>query len=445
MLCVLVPLQQSLGMEEKFDCIIIGAGPAGSAAAITLAQGGADVVVLEKGESPGSKNLFGGILFTTVLNKLIPNFLESAPIERHILRRKFGFIFGENETTLELRSEKFNCPPFNNTFTVLRSQFDKWFAAEAEKAGAQMFSGITVDNFIEKNGATVGIKSKGGDELFADVVINTEGANSLLAERAGMRKLMTPHNRVLTVKEILKLPKETIEDRFSVERDEGASVEYYGGAVKGMKGSAFIYTNKESISIGIGCSMDEMIQKSSGPNDILEHFKELPTISNYIKGGELLEYSTHMIPEDGYNNLPKLYKSGLLMVGDSAALINPSLYHEGTNLAMASGICAGKTILEAKKRKDFSENSLSQYQRKMEESFVLKDMKHFRKFLSFITNNRQFIDDYPKVFMEMLIDYFTISEMPKKAVRKAIIKKFLKNVNLLRLLYDMWRSKGALI
>ncbi len=133
------------------------------------------------------------------------------------------------------------------------------------------------------------------------------------------------------------------------------------------------------------------------------------------------------------------------MVGDSAALINPSLYHEGTNLAMASGICAGKTILEAKKRKDFSENSLSQYQRKMEESFVLKDMKHFRKFLSFITNNRQFIDDYPKVFMEMLVDYFTISEMPKKAVRKAIIKKFLKNVNLLRFLYDMWRSKGALV
>ncbi len=139
MLCVLVPLQQSLGMEEKFDCIIIGAGPAGSAAAITLAQGGADVVVLEKGESPGSKNLFGGILFTTVLNKLIPNFLESAPIERHILRRKFGFIFDENETSLELRSEKFNRPPFNNTFTVLRSQFDKWFAAEAEKQVRKCF------------------------------------------------------------------------------------------------------------------------------------------------------------------------------------------------------------------------------------------------------------------------------------------------------------------
>tara|TARA_B100000315_G_C14548325_1_gene574406 strand:- start:464 stop:1765 length:1302 start_codon:yes stop_codon:yes gene_type:complete len=431
--------------EEKLDCIIVGAGPAGCAAAITLARGGANVVVLEKGESPGSKNLFGGILFTTVLNKLIPDFLESAPLERHVLRRKFGFIFDGNETTLELRSEKFNRLPFNNTFTVLRSKFDKWFATQAEKAGAQIFSGITVDNLIEKKGKVVGIKAKGGDELFADVVINAEGANSLLAERTGMRKLMIPNNRVLTVKEIIKLPKETIGDRFSLKENEGASVEFFGEAVKGMKGSAFIYTNKESISIGIGCTMDEMIERSAGPNGMLEHFKELPTITNYIKGGELLEYSTHMIPEDGYDNLPKLFKNGLLMVGDSAGLINPSLYHEGTNLAMASGICAGETILEAKKRKDFSENSLSEFQKKLEESFVLKDMKHYRKFLSFITNNRQFIDDYPKIFMELLIDYFTINEMPKKEVRKAIIKKFLKNVNLLRLLYDMWRSKDALV
>ena len=160
----LAPLLQNGDMEEKFDCIIVGAGPAGSAAAITLARGGVEVVVLEKGDSPGSKNLFGGILFTTVLNKLIPDFLESAPVERHILRRKFGFIFEGNETTLELRSEKFNQSPFNNSFTVLRSKFDKWFAAEAEKAGAQIFSGITVDNFIKKNEKIVGIKIRGGDE-----------------------------------------------------------------------------------------------------------------------------------------------------------------------------------------------------------------------------------------------------------------------------------------
>lgn len=431
--------------DEKFDCIIVGAGPAGCAAAITLAKGGAEVVVLEKGDSPGSKNLFGGILFTTVLNNLIPNFLESAPLERHILRRKFGFIFDGNETTLELRSERFNRPPFNNTYTVLRSKFDKWFAEEAEKAGAQIFPGITVDNFIEKNGKVIGVKARGGDELFADVVINTEGANSLLSERAGMRNLMLPQNRVLTVKEVLKLPQETIEDRFSINANEGASVEYFGEAVKKLKGSAFIYTNKESISIGIGCTMNDMIKNKSGPNGILEHFKEFPSIKNYIKGGELLEYSTHMIPEDGYDNLPKLYKSGLIMAGDCAALINPSLYHEGTNLAMASGILAGETILEAKKINDFSEKSLSQYQKKLEESFVLKDLKHFRKFLSFITNNRQFIDDYPKIFMELLIDYFTISEKPKKEIRKAIIKKLFKNVKLLRLLYDMWRAKGSLI
>lgn len=432
-------------MEDKFDCIIVGAGPAGCAAAITLARGGAEVVVLERGDYPGSKNLFGGILFSTVLNKIIPNFWDFAPVERHVLRRKFGFISQDNEISLELRSEKFNQPPFNNSFVVLRSKFDKWFATEAEKEGAQIFSGITVDNFIEQNGKIVGIHAKGGEKLYSDVVINAEGANSLLAEKANMRKMMVPQNRVLTVKEVLKLPPQVINDRFSLEGNEGAAMEYFGEAVKGLKGSAIVYTNKESLSVGIGCTMDDMISISSGPNGILEHFKELPAIRNYIKGGELLEYSTHMIPEDGYDNLPKLYKSGLLLIGDCAGLINPSLYHEGTNLAMESGICAGQTILEAIKRKDFSEKSLSEYQKKLKETFVLKDMKHFRKFLAFITNNRQFLDDYPKIFIELLVDYFTINDLPKKEVRKAIIKKFIKNVNLLKLLYDMWKAKKNLV
>ncbi|MEA1996918.1 MAG: FAD-dependent oxidoreductase [Gemmatimonadota bacterium] len=436
--------------EEKFDCIIVGAGPAGISAAITLARAGFEVIVLERGEYPGSKNLFGGILFSTVLNKLVPEFWKEAPVERHVIGRRFSFLGQDSEMALDFSSMRFNEPPFNNSFIVLRSRFDRWFAGKAEEAGAEIIPEIVVDDFKrDENGRVIGILARGEggqhDELMADVVICAEGANSLLAEKSGLRKEMTPGNRVLTVKEIIKLPPEVVEDRFHLEGGQGVAYEYFGDAVKGMLGSGFIYTNRESISVGVGCTIEDLVEKKISPNDMLEYFKAHPRVRALVRGGEVVEYSSHMISEDSYHELPELVGDGLILAGDTAGLINASLYHEVTNLAMASGVFAAETVIEAKEKGDFSKAGLEAFRTRMEDSFVLKDMYHFRNTIEFLKSHKQFLNEYPELFLELMTDYFTVSETPKAQVRKEVMRKFRKRTKLLPFLWEMWKAKGAMI
>src|SRR3990172_4808809 len=154
--------------------------------------------------------------------------------------------------------------------------------------------------------------------MHCDVVICAEGANSVLAEKSGLKKKPLPNEMVTGVKEVIALPQEVIEDRFSLTENSGVAIEYFGNAVQGMVGGAFIYTNKESISAGISCSIHDFQEKKINPNDLLEHFKKHPCIRNLLRGGETVEYSAHMIPEYGYDKLPELVTDGLILIGDSA-------------------------------------------------------------------------------------------------------------------------------
>ena len=143
--------------------------------------------------------------------------------------------------------------------------------------------------------------------------------------------------------------------------------------------------------------------------------------------------------------LPRLVKSGLILVGDSAGLCNSSLYHEVTNIAMASGVHAGETVIEAKDKDDFSETTLTVYVDKLKNSFVWKDMENCKDFQDFLIHNKQFLKEYPDLFIEFLIDYFRVSDKTKKQIKKDIYHKFRKNVKLLKFARDMWKAKGALI
>lgn len=432
--------------EAKFEVIIIGAGPAGIAAALTLAKAGVEVVVLERGKYPGAKNLFGGILFTTVLGKLIPNFWEKAPIERYMTKKRMAFLTEDSEVAMEFQSEKFKKPPFNNSMTVLRAKFDQWFAKNAEDAGAQLFCDVVVDDFVWDNNKIVGVKTRGAskgeyDILNCDVVINAEGANSMLAEKAGLRKdesFMKPANRALAVKEILSLPEEVIQDRFNLNGMEGVSMEYFGESVQGMRGYGFLYTNRNSISIGIGCMIEDFMKLNLSAYNVLNHFKEHPCIVPYLRGTEAVEYSAHMIPEESFDHLPPMVANGLMLVGDAAGLVQNSLHHEGTNLAMASGVAAAETIIEARKNKDFSTASLSLYKEKMTQSFAFKDMKHYKNFFKTITENDRFLNAYPKLAIRNIIEYFTVDERPKEEIKHKVIKDAKKNIRYLQAAKDLY-------
>ncbi|MFQ6104691.1 MAG: FAD-dependent oxidoreductase [Candidatus Glassbacteria bacterium] len=440
-------------MEDKFDAIVIGAGPSGIASAIVMARKGLSVVVLERGDQPGTKNLFGGILFTNVLGELIPTFLEGAPLERHIVKRRFSVLSTDSEAAFDIRSERYNRPPFNNSFTTIRAKFDRWFAEQAEKEGAEVFPGVVVDDFVWEGGKVAGIKARGEkegtyDELYADVVICAEGANSMLAEKAGLRKgtsMMDWRNRAVAVKEVITLPREVLEDRFHLEGDEGVAIEYFGEAVNGLLGAGFIYTNRESISVGVGCTIGEYAKSKVATYDQLDRFKEHPAVKPLVRGGEVVEYMTHMIPEDSYENLPALVTDGLILVGDAAGFVNTSIYHEVTNMAMASGKIAGEVVCEAKERGDFSSSALSEYRRRLEDSFVLQDMRHYKKSMKFLHDNPRFLNEYPYAGIDFLIDYFSVDGTPKKKLLRRSFRAFRGRVGILKLAMDMLKARRALI
>jgi len=185
--------------------------------------------------------------------------------------------------------------------------------------------------------------------------------------------------------------------------------------------------------------IEDFMKANISAYELLDYFKEHPCISPYIRGTEPVEYSAHMIPEENYENLPSLVSDGLILVGDAAGLINNSFHHEGTNLAMASGVAAAETIIEAKKKNDFSAKMLSLYKKKLEESFALKDMKHYNKFFEIVSNNKRFLNLYPKLFVDNMIEYFTIDERPKEEIKRKIIKDIRSQVNYISALQDLYK------
>lgn len=429
-------------MTDRYDCIIVGAGPSGTAAAYRLAKAGLNVVLFERGEYPGSKNVSGGVLYSTVLNKLIPEFWKEAPVERRVARRRYSLLSKDSEAAFDLKFDAFNKPPYNNSFTVLRARFDRWFARKAEEAGALLLTEAVVDGFITDGEKVKGVEVRmEGGSVHGDVVICSEGANSLLAEKAGLKKKPSSSDMVLGVKEIISLPKEIIEDRFSLDEGEGAALEFFGEALGGVEGSGFIYTNKDTLSVGIGCPISVLKEKGLKPNELIEGFKNHPSVRNLLRGGTVEEYSAHMIPEGGYNAIPDLTKDGLILAGDTAGFVNPSLYKEGSNLAMASGLFAAETVIEAKEKGDFSKTALDNYVKKLNNSFVFKDLKRYRDVPELLRKTPELFKEYPERLIELLQGHFTITEESKEDAHRELRKLLRSKASIWRLLVDIYRLR----
>jgi len=430
------------------DVIVVGAGPSGLSCAYKLAEHGLEVLVLERGDYPGAKNMFGGIFFSPVMEKLFGDFYEKAPWERFISQRRFSILSGVNDISLHLKPQAFNEPPYNHSFIAKRGNMDKWFSQRVEEKGASIICNYNVEDFLFENGKVVGITSGGDDDsLLADVIVCAEGANSILSEKAGLRGKIQPNRRSIAIKENIKLSEDIIRNRFGLSDCEGAAFEYFGSSVEGLLGNGFIYTNKDSLSVGVGFSIQDFMDKgdSRSSYDVLEDFKNHPAIKPLIAGGTTGEYMAHMIPCDNFNNLPQLYRDGLLLIGDAAGLLNTSFFHEGVNLAMGSGLLAAETIIELHGKKDFSAQNLALYKEKLENSFIFKDLKNCKNFISFLHSHKNIISDYPALANEILVDYFSVSEKPKNRIKKDIFHKVRKNVNIPRAVGDMWGAFRNLV
>lgn len=432
-------------MTEKVDVIVVGAGLAGLGAAYHLAGAGAEVLVVERGDYPGSKNVSGGRLYLNPVRPFYPDLLADGaaatpPYERPVVKERLTVLSDAGGASLELHLPRF-VDGRPHSATILRGIFDRWLAEQATGRGALVVSGYKVDDIVSESGQVVGVIA-GGDEVRADVVIAADGALSFTAERAGLRPRHDPAHFALGIKEVIELPSRQIEERFGLATGEGLASLFFGTITHGMPGGGFLYTNRESLSVGIVIGMGALAEHGPGvdASALLEEFKARPEIAPLITDGSIAEYSAHAIPETSNQAMPRLVTGGLIVVGDAAGLaLNMGISVRGMDFALASGALAARVVLQAKQEQDFSAASLSRYEAAMRSSFVLQDQSTFAGMHRFLENPRLY-GLYPQTLLKLLETLFTVDEGGKARLWKTGMDA-LREIPLSQALIDVWRMR----
>ena len=429
-------------MDETFDCIIVGGGPAGLAAAMTLARSGASFLLAERGEWSGAKNVSGGVLWGTDLHRLVPNYWEEddAGWERFVNHRRLTLMDGGAATSLDFKSDHFETPPYTGV-TVLRSRFDAWLARKVDEAIAETASAessfLATDVLVERilvddAGRAVGIHA-GGEDFHARCVILAEGVNNLLARQVGLETPYVPPDYVAVgVKEVIRLGRERVEERFQLRGRAGLTNEFVGAATDGIDGGGFLYTNLESLSVGLVVGMKALRESGRTPYDLLDGFKKHPAVADMVAGGETVEYSAKVVSTGDLRGVPSaLVMDGLMIAGEAAHLVlNAGRAIQGMDYAMRSGILAAETALEAVAAGDTSKARLSAYRERLDASYVMQDMKAFQPAVHLL-HSEHMTGALPRMACDFGREFFTVDNRPTKKASRILREVRKKHIGML--------------
>lgn len=406
--------------KDRYDCIVVGAGPAGSTAALTMARENMSVLLLERGPAPGSKKLFAGTIYRAPCDEIIPAFWLEAPVERPVVSDELWLLDNTSAVKIGFTGLNYGVPPFNK-FTVLRFKWDKWLAQKAVEAGAQLVTNAVVRNLIQEPAGllgerTVGVELDTGEKLYSHMVILAEGCSAHLTGQAGLRKPITPEHLSHHVFELLYLPAGKIEERFNLEKGQGAVIGMIGYPNSGTIGKGAIWLQKDTIALTVGSILSQIIDKGLSPYQLLSHLKVHPLIRRLLEGAETIEYGSHTLPKGGFTSLPSLSSHGLLVVGDAAGFISG---RRGADLAMFSGKYAGEAAAQAHAQGSYTAAELQTYDHKIRQSFFYKDMRKARGGIRYFGKYQD--SDYliSKTANELAYEFFRVDmESKSQKVRK---------------------------
>ncbi|HIQ13318.1 MAG TPA: FAD-dependent oxidoreductase [Thermoprotei archaeon] len=416
-------------METRFDAIVIGAGPSGSAAAYNLAKAGFNVLMIERGRRPGAKNMFGGRVYKAPVEKAFDD-LDKAPIHRWVVKERISVVYDEEALTIEYDGRG------RHSFTTYLTDLSSWMADKAVSAGAKLITEVVVDRLLVEDGWVKGIIS-GDERLYSDVVIDCEGVNRLVLEKSGFVEPLEPDNVALGFKEVLKLSKDDINKFFGLEDDEGLAWVFMGEYTEGIPGGGFLYTNRDSVSLGLVIYLGYAAKDlKSHVYDLMERVRLSRIFNKYFRDARVMEYSAHMIPADIKSFRPKrLVYNGLVIAGDAGGfLLNLGYTYRGVDLAAYTGYLAANTI--SKVSGEYSQESLSIYEDEIEKSFVGRDLKKFSG-VHTLYENRRLFREYPILAINVMRRIYNL-EFESTRFRDAFNQSRKGLVGLTTILKDLW-------
>ncbi len=423
-----------MDINYNTDVIVVGAGPCGVSAALEVARGGKKVVLIDRAKYAGSKNMYGGAIYKTALQEIFQEDFETLPYERIINSHSWAFLTDTGSCSITFQDET-----NSEAYAIKRFNLEKWMIEIAKKKGVYFAPNTLVKKLIQKDGYVVGVETE-LEEYYAPIVILADGVNSLLAKELNLREKYQPKDVILSVKETIKLDKKTIEERFNLKEDltNGVTKMYLGNPkdTNAIFMMGFLYTFKDTLMLGVGANLADLAKNKLNINDLLEYLKNHNDIKPLIKDGQILEYSAHLIPETGYNKMPKLTDNGVIIAGDAAGFIN-SVHFEGTNYALISGKLAGKTALSALENSNYSQGFLSLYKKELDKSFILKDLYTYRNIIDRLYDRRSSIMNYYPYKIKEFFEIVTSANCKSKSVQfRNYLLSFLKDRNLKELVKD---------
>ncbi len=362
---------------EKFDVAIIGGGSAGLAALKHLSNLGKQAILIESGKKIGTKNVSGGILYSKnpavgkVYNveDIFDNFLKDAPVERQIT--KYILHATSKDKVFSLDITPTHNYQSNFGYTILLNKLLSWFAKEAlqsaENLGGGIVLGVHVKSIIWKDENTIIIETDELEPFQVKAVIAADGVNSEIAQMTGARSKFTSSELYQGVKVVVKLPEGLMEERFEISENEGAAHLFAGDITLNHIGGGFLYTNRDTLSVGAVYHYDSLIENPVEPNELVNALLSNPFVMELIKDE---------VPKskDSYKNLSKeeelraRFKSNKLI--KSWKDLHQVYYSSsGVSELLASGLY--KTKDEIKNKIDSIHNELvSKYDIEFETNYV---------------------------------------------------------------------------